>query len=202
VLEHTCLQLAQWRRDGLPVRHAAVNVSIRQLLRPEFFTRVQLALAQNQLEPGALVLEVTESLFADARAVDVLRRLQQLGVGIAVDDFGTGYSTFAYLRSLPITTVKIDRTFIVDVATNGAAATIVTAIIRMAQALRKDVVAEGVEDEEQVAFLSRSGCDHLQGYAISRPVDVATLEQFMRDDRERAAPPSPAEATAPAAIGA
>jgi diguanylate cyclase (GGDEF)-like protein len=187
VLEQTCVQLARWRRDGLPIRHVAVNVSILQLLRPEFFVRVQLALAQNQLEPEVLVLEVTESLFADPRAVEVLRRLSRLGVGIALDDFGTGYSSFASLRTLPITTLKIDRTFIVDIASNGAAATIVAAIIKMAQALSKDVVAEGVEHEDQIAFLLRSGCDHLQGFAISRPVDAATLERFVRDGLDRAA---------------
>ncbi len=181
VLERSCVQLAAWRNEGVALDHVAVNVSIRQLLRPEFYSRVQSALAQNQLEPGALVIEVTESQFADTRAVDMLRRLQRLGVGIAVDDFGTGYSSFAYLRTLPISILKLDRSFICDVATNAAAATIVAAIIKMAQALRKEVVAEGVEDGDQIAFLLRSGCDHLQGYAIGRPVDADALVAFVRD---------------------
>jgi EAL domain-containing protein (putative c-di-GMP-specific phosphodiesterase class I) len=116
----------------------------------------------------------------------MMRRLYQLGVGIAVDDFGTGYSSFAYLRTLPLTTLKIDRSFVADVATSSAGATIVAAIIKMAQALQKEVIAEGVENEAQIAFLVRSGCDHLQGYAISRPVDAAELEQFVRHGRERA----------------
>jgi diguanylate cyclase (GGDEF)-like protein len=179
VLDRACSQMAQWRSDGLVIQHMAVNVSARQLLRPDFFTRVQVALGHNALEPEAVVLEVTESLFADAGAVEVLKRLQRLGVGIAVDDFGTGYSSFAYLRTLPISILKIDRTFIVDVATNAAAATIVAAIIKMAQALHKEVVAEGVEDADQIAFLQRAGCDHLQGYAISRPVDAGALERFV-----------------------
>jgi diguanylate cyclase (GGDEF)-like protein len=183
VLERSCEQLGRWRAEQLDVAHISVNVSSRQLQRPDFFSRVLLALERNNLPANVLVLEVTESLFTDEAAVAVLRKLQELGVRIAVDDFGTGYSSFAYLRTLPISILKIDRTFIVDVETNDAAATVAAAIINMAQALGKEVVAEGVETEGQVAFLDRAGCELVQGYVVSRPIDAVAFATFVRTHR-------------------
>jgi diguanylate cyclase (GGDEF)-like protein len=183
VLDQSCDQLARWQAAGLDLAQISVNVSPVQLRRPDFLARVKRALARNGLPPCALVLEVTESLFTDAAAVLLLRRLQEAGVRIAVDDFGTGYSSFAYLRTLPISILKIDRTFIVDVATSSGAATIAAAIIGMAQALGKLVVAEGVETAAQIAFLERSGCEHVQGFAVSRPVAAEAFAAFARDYR-------------------
>lgn len=187
VLERACDQFARWRREGLDIGHVSVNVSSRQLQRKDFFDRAVAALERNRMPATALWLEVTESLFTDAGAVALLGRLRALGVGIAVDDFGTGYSSFAYLRTLPISVVKIDRTFVVDVATNTAAATITAAIINMAQALGKEVVAEGVETEAQVAFLKKAGCEVVQGFVVSRPVGADAYAALLR--RHRAARP-------------
>jgi EAL domain-containing protein (putative c-di-GMP-specific phosphodiesterase class I) len=122
-------------------------------------------------------------LFTNESAVRELRRLQELGVQIAVDDFGTGYSSFAYLRTLPISVLKVDRTFIVDIETSTAAATIAAAIINMAQALGKLVVAEGVETQGQMGFLDRVGCEFVQGYVFSRPVDADAFAAFARKSR-------------------
>jgi len=179
VLERACEQLARWHEQGVGLTHVSVNVSSRQLQRPDFFTRVSDVLQRNKLPPHALVLEVTESLFTDAAATQVLRRLREHGVGIAVDDFGTGYSSFAYLRALPISILKIDRAFIADVETSAAAATVARSIIQMAQALGKRVVAEGVETAAQLTFLERARCDCLQGYVVSRPVEAAALAAFL-----------------------
>jgi EAL domain-containing protein (putative c-di-GMP-specific phosphodiesterase class I) len=158
-------------------------VSSRQLQRSDFSRHVLLALDRNKLPPSMLMLEVTESLFTNEQAVRELRRLQGLGVQIAVDDFGTGYSSFAYLRTLPISVLKVDRTFIVDIETNAAAATIAAAIINMAQALGKLVVAEGVETQGQMGFLDRAGCEFVQGYVFSRPVDADAFAAFARKSR-------------------
>jgi len=160
------------------------------LQRADFFARVSQALERNNLPPAALVLEVTESLFTDAAAVQVLSRLQDLGVRIAVDDFGTGYSSFAYLRTLPISIVKLDRTFIVDVETSSAAATIAAAIIKMAHALGKRVVAEGVESDGQVTFLEHAGCESLQGFIVSRPVEATALAKFLLTYEGAGKPPA------------
>ena len=194
VLERACEQLARWRGEQLDVAHVAVNVSSRQLQRSDFFARVLRTLERNSLPANTLVLEMTESLFTDAAAVEVLRRLQEIGVKIAVDDFGTGYSSFAYLRTLPISILKLDRTFIVDVETNSAAATIAAAIVNMAQALGKEVVAEGVETDGQVAFLERSGCEVVQGYVVSRPVDAVAFAAFLHKHRDGYTPPASREA--------
>jgi diguanylate cyclase (GGDEF)-like protein len=200
VLDRACDELARWRNERLGIEHIAVNVSSRQLQRPDFYGRVVQALERNRLPPKALVLEVTESLFTDTTLVEVLRRLEAHGVRIAVDDFGTGYSSFAYLRSLPISILKIDRTFIVDIETSPAAATIAGAIVTMAQALGKEVVAEGVETCVQQEFLAEARCERMQGYVLSRPIDGHAFRRFVRDyRREKIAPPAEAKATVHAA---
>lgn len=180
VLDRACEQLARWRAAGVDVPRVSVNVSSRQLQRADFVERVLQVLAHNRLPPSMLELEVTESLFTNATAVAALRQLKDAGVTIAVDDFGTGYSSFAYLRTLPFSVLKVDRTFIVEVETNAAAATIAAAIVNMAHALGKLVVAEGVETAAQIEYLERVGCERLQGYAISRPLDAAAFEAFAR----------------------
>jgi EAL domain-containing protein (putative c-di-GMP-specific phosphodiesterase class I) len=190
VLERSCEQMARWREEHLGVTHVSVNVSSRQLQRADFFARVRQALERNHLPPAALVVEVTESLFTDEAAVQVLRSLQDLGVRVAVDDFGTGYSSFAYLRTLPISIVKLDRTFIVDVETSSAAATIAAAIIKMAHALGKRVVAEGVESDGQVTFLERAGCESVQGFIVSRPVEATALAKFLLSYERAGKPPA------------
>lgn len=170
VLDEACAQLARWRSAGIEVPLVAVNVSSRQLLRPDFVALVREALARHGVASSSLELEVTESLFTESKAVEALRQLQADGLEIAVDDFGVGYSSFAYLRSLPFSILKIDRTFLADVANSREAATIAEAIINMAHALSKQVVAEGVETAAQIEFLSGTRCQRMQGYAISRPL--------------------------------
>jgi diguanylate cyclase (GGDEF)-like protein len=155
---------------GAP-RSVSVNVSSRQLREPDFVDVVSAALADAELPAGQLILEVTESVLVDdvAAVVDRLARLRALGVKIAIDDFGTGYSSLSYLRQLPADRIKIDRSFIADLGSGGAAATLVSTIIELARSLGLDVVAEGVETIDQREQLTALHCSHGQGWLFGRP---------------------------------
>ena len=171
VLEEALRQTARWTASGdWTGRWTAVNLSTRQLADARLATHALETLSANGLDPSTLHLEVTESMLADdPGAISALDRLHSEGVRIAIDDFGTGYSSLAYLRRIPVDTIKIDRSFIANIDRSGQDATIVTAIIAMAHALDLDVTAEGVERKEQLDVLERLGCDAVQGYFLARP---------------------------------
>jgi diguanylate cyclase (GGDEF)-like protein len=175
VLREACLQLACWQSKGHRNVRIAVNVSPLQFVRPGLVEAVQAALEGSGLAPEALELEVTEGLFLqDSRVAGRrLRRLQELGVGLSIDDFGTGYSSLSYLRRLPIDRLKIDRSFIAGLQTQGQerdeAEAMVWAIITLAHSLRLRALAEGVEHAEQVVLLKEMGCDEVQGFHLGRP---------------------------------
>jgi diguanylate cyclase (GGDEF)-like protein/PAS domain S-box-containing protein len=177
VLSEACRQSRAWRDAGLPPLRVAINVSPLELREKDFVATVRTILARVGLDPLYLELELTETfLMQDAAVtVEVLRALKELGVTLALDDFGTGYSSLSHLQRFPIDTLKIDRSFVRDLATNADAASIVSAVIAMGESLHKRVVAEGVETQEQVAFLQQHGCPEAQGYYFSRPVDAAQL---------------------------
>jgi len=159
----------------------AVNVSAHQLARPNFAERLRRFVEEAGIEPGLVELEVTEGVIiegaSDAR--EALDHIAALGVGIAIDDFGTGYSGLAYLKRLPIDTVKIDQSFVRDLTVDPDDAAIVTAIVAMAESLGVDVVAEGVETEEQLAELKRLGCHRAQGFLLSPPVEAAEVTRLL-----------------------
>jgi diguanylate cyclase (GGDEF)-like protein/PAS domain S-box-containing protein len=163
-------------REGRPVR-VAVNVSVRQLQAPEFVAAVRTALADAGLEPELLTLEITESLLMhdDAATTDVLRELHALGVRLSIDDFGTGHSSLARLRTLPVSELKIDRSFVAEIGPHGECGPIITAIVAMARALGLTVVAEGVETKVQMRALQQLGCDSIQGFLVARPVPLTDL---------------------------
>jgi diguanylate cyclase (GGDEF)-like protein/PAS domain S-box-containing protein len=171
VLGEAARQAAAWRAAGLKLS-IAVNMASPSFAQPDFVTKVAAVLFQAKLEPGAIELELTESvLMQDVEgARETLRALKSHGVGLSVDDFGTGYSSLAYLRRLPIDTLKIDRSFVRDVITNAEDASITGAIIDLGKSLGLAVVAEGVETEAQAAFLRGRGCTLMQGFLFSRPV--------------------------------
>ena len=180
VIATACRQIAAWAREGLGSIRVSVNVSGQQIHRPGFVAEVARAIQETGIAPESLDLELTESaLMAQTEAtVAVLRELKALGVLIAIDDFGTGYSSLAYLKRFPIDTLKIDISFIRDLATNPDGAAITAAIINLARSLKLTVVAEGVETEPQLAFLRQHACDEIQGFYFSRPLratDLATL---------------------------
>jgi diguanylate cyclase (GGDEF)-like protein/PAS domain S-box-containing protein len=181
VLNKACADARDWIEAGFPVR-VAVNLSARQFHEPALLDTLRRALADSRLPRGLLELEFTESaLMHDSAATrEFLREAKALGVQFALDDFGTGYSSLSYLKRFPLDTLKIDRSFVSNIATHSDDAAIATAIIAMAHNLDKQVVAEGVETGAQLEFLRRHGCDSVQGYYFSRPVPAADFAQMLR----------------------
>jgi EAL domain-containing protein (putative c-di-GMP-specific phosphodiesterase class I) len=176
VLRQSCRQLRAWRRAGRADLRLAVNLSPRQLRRAGFAELVGEVLEEAGLPPSALQLEITEGvLLAQSQDLPTLQQLADMGVSLAVDDFGTRYSSLAYLRRFPIQTLKIDRSFVSGIERDANDTAIVTAILAMAESLRLRVVAEGVETEEQAAFLKARGCTGAQGYLYSRPAAAGDL---------------------------
>jgi len=152
-------------------------VSAKQLARPAFVTRLRELLQETHIDPALIELEITESVIiaGGGEAQEALHRIAELGVGIAIDDFGTGYSGLAYLKRFPIDTVKIDQSFVRDLTVDPEDAAIVTAIVAMARSLDVEVVAEGVETEEQLEQLKRLGCRRAQGFLLARPMSAASV---------------------------
>ena len=185
VLETACQQVRQWQAQGLELR-VAVNLSARQFQDEGLVDSVRQALRQAGLGGRQLKLEITESVVMHnaERASQTLAELKALGVGVAVDDFGTGYSSLAYLRRFPIDQLKIDRSFVQDATVHPDSAAIVHSIIGLARNLRMQTVAEGVETEEQRAFLQAAGCDLMQGYLFSRPLPAQELYDKLMQPRQ------------------
>jgi len=180
VLEEACRQNKAWQTAGLPAIPVSVNLSIRQFVQHDLSSKVEAILRKTGLDSKYLDLEITESMTMDlAHVSKCLIELTDLGVSISVDDFGTGYSSFHYLRSFPIDRLKIDRTFVRDIQQDPSDAEIVAAIIAMAHNLNIQVIAEGVETEEQLNFLRRHKCDEMQGYFWSPPVDSDNIEKLL-----------------------
>jgi diguanylate cyclase len=175
VVETACNTAAAWQRSHGRALTISVNVSGRQLQNSQFVDDVGAALAYSGIDPGRLVLEVTEStLMVDpAHVAKVLAQMKALGVLVAIDDFGTGYSSLSQLRQFPIDIIKIDKTFVDTLADDGKETdAFVATIIRLAHQLQLSTTAEGIEDDAQLRTLTRLGCDSAQGYLISRPLDV------------------------------
>jgi diguanylate cyclase (GGDEF)-like protein/PAS domain S-box-containing protein len=181
VLRTACAEARALEARGLPRLEVAVNLTARQLQQADLAQRVREALAETGLEPERLELEITESgaLESPEAAVTTLRELKALGVRLAIDDFGTGYSSLSYLKRLPLDTVKIDQSFIRDITRDPDDAAIVSAVIAMAHRLKRRVVAEGVEDEAQLAFLRAEGCDCAQGWLFSRALPAEALPEAL-----------------------
>jgi EAL domain-containing protein (putative c-di-GMP-specific phosphodiesterase class I) len=182
VLFEACRQARAWQTNGLRPLRIAVNLSAQQFKQKSLVSTVREALAAAELDPGYLEIELTESaVMQDAESsIQVLRQLSGLGVRISVDDFGTGYSSLSYLRRLPLDKLKIDRSFIREVAASRDDAEIVRAIVSLAHSLHLKVIAEGVETDEQLSFLRDLGCDQYQGFHCSPPVPADEFEQMMR----------------------
>ncbi|SIQ37265.1 PAS domain S-box-containing protein/diguanylate cyclase (GGDEF) domain-containing protein [Janthinobacterium sp. TND4EL3] len=171
VLDEACRQMMRWQAQGLHVPKMAVNLSVKQFERGSIAGMVADILQETGLEPQRLQLEVTESVIMNTGdALGFINDLHAIGVGLAIDDFGTGYSSLAYLKQLPVQTLKIDRSFIKDISTDVNDEAIAIAIIQLGKSMQLSVIAEGVETEEQAAFLLRHGCKLAQGYFYSRPV--------------------------------
>ncbi|MHB8473549.1 MAG: putative bifunctional diguanylate cyclase/phosphodiesterase [Gammaproteobacteria bacterium] len=182
VLRTACEQTRVWHEAGLPKLHVSVNVSARQFRHPQLGAMVNSALNYAGLAPQYLDLELTESMLiahADG-GIEVMKALRAAGISLSIDDFGTGYSSLSYLRRFPISVLKIDRSFVRDIATDADDAAIVVTIISMARTLGLHTVAEGVETAAQQQFLRDQGCYAAQGYHIAKPMSAADFEQWLQ----------------------
>jgi diguanylate cyclase (GGDEF)-like protein/PAS domain S-box-containing protein len=183
VLHEALRQARTWQAHGK--RHRiCVNVSANQLSRSSYVERLRRAIQEAGIDPHLVELEVTEGVIIEGagEAREAIDQIAALGVGIAIDDFGTGYSGLAYLKRLPIDTVKIDQSFVRDLTIDPDDAAIVTAIVAMARSLGVEVIAEGIETEDQLAELKRLGCHHGQGYLLARPMTAAAVAKLLRTD--------------------
>jgi diguanylate cyclase (GGDEF)-like protein/PAS domain S-box-containing protein len=186
VLRTACLQIGAWQKAGLKVPPVSVNLSARQFEQKSLKTAVRQILRDTKVDPSLVEFEITESLLMNdpEGAARTLHSLKESGVRLSMDDFGTGYSSLGYLKRFPIDTLKIDRTFVRDISTDADDATLTRAIINLAQTLRLKVIAEGVETEDQLAFLRTNGCDEMQGYLFARPAGAEECEQMLREGRK------------------
>jgi EAL domain-containing protein (putative c-di-GMP-specific phosphodiesterase class I) len=180
VLHTACTQALAWQADGATPIRVAVNLSARQFSDERLVIEIAHALAQTELPAHLLELEITESMMMEnpERAAETLREIKDMGVHVSIDDFGTGYSSLARLKKFPIESVKIDRSFIRDIAVDPDDAAIVSAVIAMAHSLRLKVIAEGVETIDQVRFLRERDCDEIQGFYFSKPVHAREIRAF------------------------
>jgi len=180
VLDEACRQAAAWHARGHHVG-MAINVSARQLDTDELIDYVRKALHDTGLDPATLTLEVTETaLMLDPKATAArLHSVKALGVRIAIDDFGTGYSSLAYLRQFPVDALKIDRSFISEIASSGQSAALIHTLVQLGKTLDIETLAEGIEDPDQLRTLQREQCDHGQGFLFSRPLDARDVEAFL-----------------------
>ncbi len=193
VLETACQQLRRWQdayacAETLTV---SVNLSSKQFLHPDLVEQVIATMSAADLAPEYLCLEVTETLMMENidRASEMLRRLRTYGVRLSLDDFGTGYSSLSYLHNFPFNVLKVDRSFIARMSGHDENTEIVRTILMLAQNLKMDVVAEGVETEAQLSALRQLGCEYAQGYLFSRPLPAATIEQLLATTRTANAVP-------------
>ncbi|MBN8768874.1 MAG: EAL domain-containing protein [Stenotrophomonas nitritireducens] len=183
VLEEACRQHADWRRRGLEVPRIAVNLSASTFELPSLVDEVRQLLERHQLAPGALVLEITESvmLSEQPQVPANLHALHALGVRLSLDDFGTGYSSLSHLHRLPISEMKLDRSFISEIGHDPTASALILSVLRIGESLGKHVVAEGVETEAQRRFLIDNGSPALQGYLFSHALSADDFEQWLHD---------------------
>lgn len=183
VLQTSIQNAERWRRAGIPFGRMSVNLSFGQFRQRDLHRRVADLLEGTGLPPQMLELELTESMLAHEpeRAVEMVRELHNLGVGLAIDDFGTGYSSLSYLQRYPVQLLKIDKSFTAGVGQDRGAEAIIRVIIGLAKTLGLRTLAEGVETADQAGFLREAGCDAAQGYHFSRPLAEAALLDYLRE---------------------
>jgi diguanylate cyclase (GGDEF)-like protein len=182
VLDEAIRECSVWAAAGTPIA-VSVNVSVRNLLEADLVETVSTLLERHGVSPYNLTLEITEThLMADpARTAEVLRALARAGVRVSIDDFGTGYSSLGYLKQLPVSELKVDKSFVRDLAPGSDDAAIIRAIVQMARALRLEVMAEGVENAETEELLREIGCDGMQGYHLARPMKALAFREWLRE---------------------
>ncbi len=183
LIDEVCRQIHAWRDTGLRMR-VAINLSVHQLRQPDLVERIAKALHANDVNPSLMTCEITETVAMEdtETTIRVFHQLAKLGVSISIDDFGTGHSSLSYLRKLPASELKIDRSFVLDLETSEDARKVASAVINLAKSLDLKVVAEGVETEGQNRILRDFGCDQLQGYLFAKPMSAKALALWAMDD--------------------
>jgi EAL domain-containing protein (putative c-di-GMP-specific phosphodiesterase class I) len=177
VLRSACMQLKAWQDQGYDIPQLAINLSVKQFRQKTLAQTIACILSETGLEARFVELEITESILMDnsEEMVETLLTLKEMELDISLDDFGTGYSSLSYLKRFPIDKLKIDRSFLIDIASDPDDALIVASIIGLAHGLQMKVIAEGVETEEQRAILAQQGCDQYQGYYFSKPLPASEI---------------------------
>jgi EAL domain-containing protein (putative c-di-GMP-specific phosphodiesterase class I) len=177
VLRSACIQLREWTRNDHHELKMAVNISGKQLKHPNFLEMLTNIIQETGVDPMNLELEFTESVIMEnvENTVDIFRNLKAMGIKLSIDDFGTGYSSLNYLKHFPVDRIKIDKSFVSDVSHNQSDAAIIEAIVAMAQSLSLRVVAEGVENSDQLHSLANLGCDEVQGFYLAMPMRAEAL---------------------------
>lgn len=186
VLHRACQDIRRWLDHGIDVPHVAINASPLQFRDNNLVEQVTAALAESKIDPALIYIEVTESALMDdvPQSEAMLKALKALGIKLSLDDFGTGYSSLSYLKRFPFDQVKIDQSFVRDLATNQSDTMLVNVIVSMAHGFGMKVIAEGVETEAQCAILCSSACDEIQGYFFSRPISAQATEELLAQARQ------------------
>lgn len=184
-MKSACQQNAQWQKAGLPEIVIAVNLCAHNFRARDFISYVESTLETTQLAPKYLDIEITEGIVVSntEEMLDILHKLKKIGIDISIDDFGTGYSSLSYLKQLPLNTLKIDRSFIIDITSNSDSANIAKSIIALAHNMKMKVVAEGVETKAQLDFLRKCQCDSMQGFYFSKPVPSKEFHTLLQQDK-------------------
>jgi len=185
VLEEACRQLMKWQTNELTRNLVlAINVSAKQFRQANFVSQVQAVLQRYKINPKLIKLELTESLLLDdiEDTIATMTALNRIGIKFSLDDFGTGYSSLQYLKRLPLDQLKIDQSFVRDIASDSSDKAIVRTIIVMAQSLNLNVIAEGVETKEQLTFLVNNSCYHFQGYLFGKPMPIDEFESLLKQN--------------------
>ena len=188
VIQEACRQLGEWRRNGVDIPRVSINLSPRQLTDPDLLGIFENAVSDNDLRYGNIEVEITERCIVEESRVttELLHALRARGIRIAIDDFGTGYSSFAYLAWQPLDMVKLDRSFLARAAGEMRIGAVISGMISMAKDLGMDVIAEGVETDQQARFLQEHGCEYAQGFALARPQDPDRIPELFTSAQGRA----------------
>jgi EAL domain-containing protein (putative c-di-GMP-specific phosphodiesterase class I) len=186
VVESACRQINEWMKKGFNDIKVSVNLTSHQFQEKNFVASMARILENSGVKSRNLSLEITESTLMENTEMTAitLHELARLGLDFTIDDFGTGYSSLSYLTQFPIGTIKIDRSFIKEINTDHSKAAIVKAVISLAHSLEMNIIAEGVETEEQMAYLQKQGCNDMQGYLYSPPVPAEEMTKFLANEKE------------------
>lgn len=182
VKQTVCNQIVAWQEAGIDIVPISVNISVKRFMQRRFIDSIEKIFHETGLEPHLFEVEITESLFIESeyQVIDAIQYLKELGIKVSLDDFGTGYSSLSYLKKLKVDTIKLDRSFIHTIGSSEEADIVVEGILKLIKNLQINVIAEGVETEEQLRFLQKHQCDEAQGYLFSRPVKAEQFQQLLQ----------------------